>query len=300
MLDELWQAQSIWSRAAGRMKARIELTRWVALAIVVTVAILGAVAAACYDSAPTASKASAAVAAFGAAILPLLRRGWSGTSLKNWTRARSVSEALKSDVYLWLAVAGPFENDAAGHILRNRSDKLRRDVADLQSELSGVEAETRSLPAVRDPRSYFDVRWAAQYRGYYGKKVGEINMSIRRYRWAEIVISVLGAAVGLTAALTDWPLAAWIAVLATIGTALSVHVSAARYEFQRIEFSRTAEELRRIGGLATAPGVTDDELRALAVRAENVISVENKAWMAKLAEDPEDHTPPAVGDGKDA
>ena len=89
--------------------------------------------------------------------------------------------------------------------------------------------------------------------------------------------------------------AGWIAVLATVGTALSVHVAATRYEFQLIEFSRTAEELRQISTAAAEAGVTEEELRKLAVRAERVISVENQGWMSKLAEDPPAQKAPEAG-----
>ncbi len=87
----------------------------------------------------------------------------------------------------------------------------------------------------------------------------------------------------------------WIAVLATVGTALSVHVVATRYEFQLIEFSRTAEELRQISAAVAAERIGEEELRALVVHVERVISVENQGWMAKLAEDPPAQKAPETG-----
>jgi hypothetical protein len=47
--------------------------------------------------------------------------------------------------------------------------------------------------------------------------------------------------------------------------------------------------LEQLKSTALAGGTTD-ELDALAVAAEAVISIENQGWMAKLAEDPADHT----------
>jgi len=79
-------------------------------------------------------------------------------------------------------------------------------------------------------------------------------------------------------------------VITTISAALGVHVAATRYDYQLIEFSRTAELLRQLNSRATTPGLSQDELEQLAVKAEEVISVENRGWMAKLAEDPTDHT----------
>ena len=91
---------------------------------------------------------------------------------------------------------------------------------------------------------------------------------------------------GAVAAVLGASFASWIAVVATVGTAVAAHVAATRYEFQRIEFARTAEELRQIKARADRPVRPERELHRLARRAERVISIENKGWMAKLAEDP--------------
>ena len=292
LLDELWREQSVWSRTADRMKARIEQARFGALLIVVAVALCATGATALHGSAPAWGKVLAGAAALGSAVLPLLRPAWSGVRLKDWTRARSMSEALKADVYLWLAGAGPFADDPHAVVLRERTDRLRRDVADLESQRAGLEPVDRALPAVHDLPSFFAVRVRGQHDDYYRAKVAFITGRIRRFRMAEIGIGALGAALGAAAAAVGSSFAGWIAVLATAATALSAHVAATRYEFQRIEFSRTAEELRQIGVAAAADGIGVDELKALAVRAERVISVENQGWMAKLAEDPPAQTAP--------
>jgi SMODS and SLOG-associating 2TM effector domain 1/Protein of unknown function (DUF4231) len=286
LLDELWREQSVWSQTANRMKARIEHARLGALLIVVAVAVCATGAAALHGSVPVLGKVLAGAAALGSAVLPLLRPAWSGVRLKDWTRARSVSEALKADVYLYLAGAGAFADDPHAVVLRERTDRLRRDAADLLPQRTGLEPVKRDLPAVHDLPSFFAVRVRSQYKDYYRAKVTFIAGRIRRFRLIEIGLGVVGAALGAAAAVVGASFAGWIAVLATAGTAMSVHVSATRYEFQLIEFSRTAEELRQIGVAAAADGVGADELKALAVRAERVISVENQGWMAKLAEDP--------------
>jgi hypothetical protein len=96
LVMELWREQSLWSRTADRMKKRIESARRVALVLVVVVAVLATTAGALAGLVPVL----AAAAAVGAAVLRVLRPAWSGARLRDWTRARSVSEALKSDVYL--------------------------------------------------------------------------------------------------------------------------------------------------------------------------------------------------------
>jgi hypothetical protein len=81
-------------------KSRIELGRLVALIIVVVVALSATTSTAVANGVPGLGRALAGLSAFGSALLPTFRSSWSGTKPKNWTRARSVSEALKGDVYL--------------------------------------------------------------------------------------------------------------------------------------------------------------------------------------------------------
>lgn len=286
LLDELWREQSVLSQTANRMKAGIDRARLAALIIVVLVAVSATAATAVHDVVPWLGRLLAGVAAAGSAVLPTLRSSWSGKKLKDWTRARSVSEAFKSDVYLWLAKAGPFEHDAEATELRARTDKLRADAADLTPPRLGIQPVPRELPTVHGLLSFFKLRVEGQITDYYVKKVDLIGGRLKRFRGIEIGLGLLGAGLGVIAAAIGASFASWIAVVATIGTALAVHVAATRYEFQLIEFSRTAEELRRIKNRADLPGISDNELRELAVRAEEVISVENQGWMAKLAEDP--------------
>lgn len=292
-IEELWREQSIWSRTANRMKQRIDRARWLALGLVVTIAACGTGAATLAGPAPGLARILAVVAAAGSGVLPLLRPLWSGQRLQDWTRTRSVSEALKTDVHLWLARAGDFAGDDDGALLRERTRALRTDAADLLPHRQGVEAAVRPVSAVHDGRSYFAVRVNAQIDGYYAPRAARITRTLRRLRVVETALGFTGSALGVVAAAAALQLAAWITVVATIGAALATHIAAARYDFQRIEFQRTAERLRQLREDARLPGVTEATLTALAVQAENVISVENQGWMARLAEEPPDHAVPA-------
>ncbi|WP_367115167.1 DUF4231 domain-containing protein [Pseudonocardia sp.] len=289
VLDELWCEQSVWSQSANRMKHRIDRARVAALIIVVVVAITGTAAGSLSAAFPIGSQVLACVAAAGSALLPLLRPAWSGTKLRNWTRARSASEALKSDIYLWLAGAGPFVEDSNGARLRSRVERLRDETADLAVAHTGIEAVKRSLPSVHDLNSFFALRVTPQIDDYYVARSIFIRRRIRIFRFVELGLGFVGAALGVLAAAVSSSIASWIAVVATIGTALAVHVSATRYEFQLIEFTRTAQRLRQIRARATAPGATHEERLRLAAEAEEVISVENQGWMTKLAEEPPTH-----------
>lgn len=299
LVNRLWRDQSVWSQTADRMKTRIERARLAAMIVVVVVAAVATVAAQVADAAPVLAKVLAGVAAVGSGALPLLRPLWSGIALQNWTRARSVSEALKTAVYLWLTRAGHYCTDEDASTLRARTDRLLATVADLEDHCGGIEPKQRDLPAVIDPVSFFEVRVTGQIEKYYEPKARKLRSRLTQFAWIERGLGGAGLVLGAVAALTTASLAAWISVVATIGAALAVHVAATRYEFQRIEFRRTATRLRQLRDRAADASGNPNRLRELAVKAEDVISVENQGWMAQLAEDPPEQKT-AIADGSPA
>jgi membrane protein implicated in regulation of membrane protease activity len=290
LLAELWDQQSVWSQTADRMKQRISRARAVALGVAIAIAVLGTLSGVLAGAQPTLARVVAGLAAGGALVLPVLRPRWSGPVLRDWTRARSVSEALKSEVYLRLARAGDYRDDPDGVLLRKKTGKVRGDGADLLRYQAGITPRQRELPAVHDVGSYFAVRVTGQIDTYYRRKARQMQTRLGWFRVVETGLAVLGAVLGgIAAAVGGSSWAPWIAVVTTISTAVAVHVAATRYEYQVIEFLRTADRLEQLKSTALTGG-TADELDALAMSAEDVISIENQAWMAKLAEDPADHT----------
>jgi conflict system pore-forming effector with SLATT domain len=79
--------------------------------------------------------------------------------------------------------------------------------------------------------------------------------------------------------------AAWVAVTATLAAALSAHAQAAKYEYQQVEFVRTADQLERLrrrwereAGQGPREPASEDRF---VNDCKQVISVLNDAWMAK-------------------
>lgn len=295
LLDDIWCQQSLWSQTANRMKQRIEHARALALADTGVIAVLGTGATALAEPQPTVGRLLAAAAALGAAMLPLLRRYWSGEVLRDWTRARSVSEGLKREVYLWLAQAGDYREDPQGELLRSKTDQIREAAADLLRHQAGLTPAQRSVPAVHDISSYFAIRVTGQINDYYRPRATELHLKLGRFRAAEIALSIFAAAIGGAASfLGGTQLAVWIAVITTLSATLSVHVAATRYDYQLIEYLRTADRLQQLRA-AAATRTAKNELNELAIAAEATISVENQAWMAELTQDPPDHKPIQAG-----
>ena len=69
------------------------------------------------------------------------------------------------------------------------------------------------------------------------------------------------------------------------GGAVAAYIAAERYEFLWIEYSRTASELRRLIERRTAADGSPLSGSELVSECEQVISVQNQAWMAKWGEE---------------
>jgi hypothetical protein len=288
ILDELWREQAVWSQTANRMRHQIERARTASLVLAITAASAGAAAGATADDRPAVATALAIAAALAAALLPVLRPAWSGAALQNWTRARATSEALKSQIYLWLAKGEQHPDDPDGTRLDEAAAALLDGVADLRLHVRDERPATRELPAVQDPRSYFEVRVLDQIEGYYRPKAAELQGRLRKLNRLQVGVALVGAAIAAVAAVLGPAAATWVAVATTIGTSLTVHVQATQYEEQQIKFLQTADRLERVNRRAGTKASTD-ELLALAVEAERIITAENEGWMALLNETPPDH-----------
>jgi hypothetical protein len=199
---------------------------------------------------------------------------------------RSVSEDIKADVYCHLAGVSPFQTGDRDQIALQRLDELSRNAGDLVKYTTGIAPADRALPPVRDVDTYAEVRVAHQISGYYQPKAREMAQKVRLARMLELTFTAVGAvAAAVVAVVPSADLSAWIGVLTTITAAIAAHASASRYEYQQIEFTRTADELERLTARRAVGGTgqLDDEQFVLA--CERVISIQNEGWMAKLGTD---------------
>lgn len=288
LAEELWKQQSLWSQTANRMKTSIGRARSAALALTVGSAVLATLAARLPTTQATASAVLAIAAAVGVGLVPVLRPRYSGRVLRDWTRARSVSEALKSEIYLYLARAGSYQSEDRDRQLKACTDRARQHAADLLQHSVDIQPVRRPLPDVCDFGSYLRIRVDGQIDGYYRPRAQQLRARLRQFRRVEFVLAAAGVVLGaLAASLPQWGLGAWIAVVTTISAAVAAHVGASRYEYQLIEYLRTAEELSQLRHDATTT-TSPAELDQLVTRCERIISIQNEGWMAKLSSTPQE------------
>ncbi|MGZ4618278.1 MAG: DUF4231 domain-containing protein [Frankiaceae bacterium] len=282
--DWAWQRQSVWSQTADQLKSGPTQARQLRLALTVAG---GALALAGSQLKPVSAAAAIGVAVLAAVVLAgvgLLSGRQNVEQVRQWTRARSVSEALKTEVFLFLTHCGDYAGADGEQRLEAEVQRLEREAGDLLRYTIGAQPKTRPLPPVQDVNSYLRVRVReSQIEHYYVRNADKLSHRLRIAKWVEVTLALAAAALAATAAVSA-NLAAWAAVLATAAGAVAAHVAAERYEFLWIEYSRTASELRRLADRRTAPDGRPLSENELVMKCEDVISVQNQAWMAKWGE----------------
>ncbi|WP_434587321.1 DUF4231 domain-containing protein [Streptomyces sp. A5-4] len=278
----VWDEQNIWSQAANNLKKKIGRARTASLLLGILAATLGTAAAQTMNWNDTVGKGAAFASAVATGMIPVLAARLGTASVECWTRLRSVSEAMKNEVYAFLAGVTPYRTPEARSVLTGRIDRLRDDASDLLPYTVGIDPLRRELPAVTDVASYAEIRVKGQISGYYRPKAAWLCRRVTNARQVQLALGILGTILGaLAGTFSLEQAAAWVAVVATVGAAISVHALAAKYEYQYIEFTRTAAELQR---LLTQRGPSPEGRQGeddFVNQCEQVISILNDTWMAK-------------------
>lgn len=279
----VWDAQSVWSQAANKLKLSVERARLTALALGIAAATLGTVAAQTMSGNPSVGRAFAAAAAVAAGTAPLMAQRGGPGRLSDWTRLRAVSEAFKAEAYAYLAGGGAQHSPGAADALLGRVAQYRASSVDLSHYTFGLAAVARPLPAVTDPGSYVEHRLKAQLTTYYRPKAELMHRRVRFVQRLEFLLGGLGALMaGVSGVYGVEAVAAWIAVAASVSVAVAAHSTAQRYAYQQLEFSRTAQELKRLlerweQAIDRNPAFVDGFI----TECESVISIQNEAWMIR-------------------
>ncbi|MBB4906265.1 DUF4231 domain-containing protein [Actinophytocola algeriensis] len=280
----VWRRQSAWSQASDRLKRQISRSRVVALALAIVGAVLGTAAAEMIKEHVLPGRIVAAAAAVALALASIAVRVTSPSVVRDWTRARSMAEALKSDAYCYLSRTGPFVGDDRDEVALRRLDELGELAGDLVRYITGIEPAERPLPDVHDVDTYVSVRVEGQITGYYRPRARLMAGRVRLARRLEMGLGIMAAAFGAVVAIfPTMGLSAWIGVLTTVATAIAAHASGSRFEYQQIEFTRTAEELERLSAGYTAADKEQLDADEFVQACEQVISIQNESWMVRLS-----------------
>lgn len=288
-MAEVWRDQRQWSHAAGALKRSIGLWRSTALLLGVLGAV-GTTLAAQVGLDTTVGLVLSLVAAAVLAAVPVIRSTKLGRDrVEAWNRARSASEGLKAETFLFLLSTPPYDGPDAAAQLSQRTNAIIEDVDDLAGHTVGKPDADKPVPTVTDIESYLAVRVRPQLDDYYRPKAAQQQRRLTAFRTLEFGLGVASALLGAIAAATRADsVAVWVAVITTIAAAITAHIAAARYEHLVISYLSTARQLRFL--IRTWRDATDHSPTAAATfvrECEDVVSRENESWMAAWSRDEE-------------
>ena len=291
----IWRRRVAWSKAADQLKARIVYARGAALILNASGALLATLAATCFSSQPDVRTACAALGAVSLATATYLTtRLLTVDALRAWTRARSVSEAIKAEVYGFRAGAAPYRGQDATAQLQEKTSAVQAQAQDLEIHVASVDPGLVTPPPALSQDDYIATRVEGQIKGYYRKKALEYARRLKRLRSTEFGLGLAGTALGAIAAFqSSQPaaqaagvgLSAWVGVLTTLAAALAAHVAANRYDFLVMSYYGTARRLEDlVNKWRSAADKGDAAWSAFVKSCEEAISVENESWLAKWME----------------
>lgn len=293
VLSTLWARRIAWSRAADLLKRRLAVARGSVLVLSVTGALLVAVATTLLPLGSVWQRLSAAAGALALALIPVINaRYMTREATSAWMRARSMSEAIKAEVFLFCSGAGPYIGGDAITLLRANIGKLNEAGADLERELEAVK-DAPAPPPLLPGQAYVEKRVFAQIEGYYRPKAHEYARRAAWFRRAQFFFALAAAALGaLVAGVADADaeatksMAAWVAFLTTISTALTAQVAAMRYNFLINSYLATARRLEDLVAAWKLNGEPSDgaDWSKFVQDCEAAISAENESWLAKWVE----------------
>src|SRR5262249_36289240 len=151
-LQAAWQEQRRWSAAANRLKRDLQRARTLVLGLTLAGAFLVSLGTSVAKLDTTTGKV---VGAIGAALLALVAvlgpRSAGKANVRNWVRARSISEGLKTEVYCYLTGSGRYADAATrDEALDGQTETLLEKVSDLGPYAARVPGDGAQPPALAD------------------------------------------------------------------------------------------------------------------------------------------------------
>jgi hypothetical protein len=204
---------------------------------------------------------------------------------RQWIRSRSMAEALKAEIVLFLSRVHPYNNDEKAQALMAKSDELLVAVNDLQTESIDEQEKQKRLPAAfLTIEQYIEERVTEQIDNFYRPRSDELIRKMKKNKKIGIFLGMASVILGAFGA-SGWT-AGWIAVISTIAASIAAFSYAGRYQYLIVSYQATANKLERLRTQWVVSGKSDadtEERDKFIRECEDVISIENSAWMAELS-----------------
>lgn len=207
---------------------------------------------------------------------------------REWIRARSIAESLKTEVYKFLTNTTPYSSADNAKQLLKETEKLLESVKDLPYESLSEEEKLKGLPSdIFTTADYIKKRVDDQINGFYRPRAKEFTAKMKNIKHFGLVLGIIIVVFGALGATTGWT-AGWIAFLTTVTASIAAYAYSGRYQYLIISYQATANRLELLRARWQASGLSDTDLEQrnqFILDCEITISIENSAWMAELTKE---------------
>ncbi len=289
VLDDLAASQASWSATADTLKKIVGRARTATFAL----GAIGALAASIAGQLPADLAYRAWVSGLAAICLGiatfLTARFLTGQNIQGWGRARIASEGMKRAGFLFATRSAPYDGADAEQKLTADKRAIETAVQDLVPALVDARPKGSTPTAMLPAGDYVVRRLSPQIEKFYEPASKRARHNAARLRAVELGLALVATAITILATIVGkhvnvagvvLDLAAFTAVLTTVGGAVLAHLEAQRFDFLASIYQATAGGLRdkRSEFEAGTAGDTSTFVNA----CEALIASENGAWMAKL------------------
>ncbi|TFG50129.1 MAG: DUF4231 domain-containing protein [Anaerolineales bacterium] len=203
---------------------------------------------------------------------------------KSWIRSRSTAEALKSEIFQFLANVPPYDTNKKSEKLLENVEGMLEEVEDLPTETISKEQKRKGLMTEDlTVEKYIQNRVNDQINNYYTPRADELKQKMEQHKKIGLSLGIIAIFFG-AASSTGWT-AGWIAVISTIAASITAFVYAGRYQYLIISYQKTGDRLERLRSSWESRGKTEtdtDERNEFIRECERMISIENSGWMAEM------------------
>jgi hypothetical protein len=209
--------------------------------------------------------------------------------VREWAQARSASEALKTEIFRFLAGARPYGVGRNAQALANRAQEIRSKIQNLNVDAANVTAMPQGRPNRAITADEYIAMRVNDQANWFRRNARSNSAAAIGFRNAQFVMALAAGIIGFLAGgsiplgVSGFPsLGPWVAVVTTIGAAVASYLVAERFQEQAITYFAAARRLDGIRARWTdsQEPKTPDRYAALVEASEGAISAASEAWLA--------------------
>ena len=162
--------------------------------------------------------------------------------------SRAAAETLKSDTYLYIFKAEPYDSSSLDIIALDRLEKIRLANAEIPYLVVSNEEALADLPPENmDIEAYIEERVTGQIK-WFEKKSGYFQARLKRYKNVMYAFGFVGVILGSAGAFSEYAkfTSVWIAFATSASAAISSYVATNRYQTILLSYQNTALRLKSI------------------------------------------------------